>query len=222
MHTWAPADKHGFGTARQVEQPGRVHAAPGVAVGDLLPRPQHPGVPRPRSSPSPTAGSVTRETVDDDPRHIERVGPGSARASRPMDGTLAYRQVTSTSRWRLTKTWITDPARADRARCACASSRCPQAAAALRARRPCARRRRQRRPRQQRHGSCSPPTTWPPAPCAADPPLGDQQRLPRQRERPLERSPGRRSPDRLRRDGARQRRPGCARPALDGRQAPRT
>ena len=29
----------------------------------------------------------------------------------PLDGTLAFRQVTENARWRLTKTWITDPAR---------------------------------------------------------------------------------------------------------------
>ena len=53
-----------------------------------------------------------RETVDDDPRHIEPVAPGVSARVEPEPGSLAFRQVTSTSRWRLTKTWITDPARA--------------------------------------------------------------------------------------------------------------
>ena len=30
----------------------------------------------------------------------------------PLDGALGFRQITETRRWRLTKTWITDPARA--------------------------------------------------------------------------------------------------------------
>lgn len=54
---------------------------------------------------------VDREVVDDDRRHIEPVAPGVTASVTPLDGTLAFRQVTENARWRLTKTWITDPAR---------------------------------------------------------------------------------------------------------------
>ena len=57
-------------------------------------------------------GRLERETVDDDPAHIEPVAPGVRARVEPLDGALGFRQVTETRRWRLTKTWITDPARA--------------------------------------------------------------------------------------------------------------
>jgi hypothetical protein len=56
-------------------------------------------------------GTVTRETVDDDPDHIEPVAPGVTARMQPAAGSPAFTQTTETPRWRLTKTWITDPAR---------------------------------------------------------------------------------------------------------------
>src|SRR4051812_12288402 len=110
IHTWAPADKHGYGTA-----------AKGSPVSFTLRQAMLTEVYWPDLSTPSFRGlqfavvdgkDVTRETVDDDPRHIERVSPGVTARVDALDGTLAYRQVTGTSRWRLTKTWITDPARA--------------------------------------------------------------------------------------------------------------
>ena len=55
---------------------------------------------------------LDRETVDDDPRHVEPLAPGVTARVKPLRHSLGFRQVTKTGRWRLTKTWITDPARA--------------------------------------------------------------------------------------------------------------
>src|SRR3954465_7334625 len=109
IHTWAPADKHGYGTA-----------ATGSPVAFTLRQAMLTEVYWPDLSTPSFRGlqfavvdgkDVTRETVDDDSRHIERVSPGVTARVDALDGTLAYRQVTETSRWRLTKTWITDTAR---------------------------------------------------------------------------------------------------------------
>jgi glucoamylase len=110
IHTWAPADKHGYGTAYK-----------GSSIAFTLRKAMLTEVYWPDLSTPSFRGlqfavvqgsKVQRETVDDDPRHIEPVAPGVTSHVRAIDGTLRYRQVTSTSRWRLTKTWITDPARA--------------------------------------------------------------------------------------------------------------
>jgi glucoamylase len=111
--TWAPADKHGFGTAR------------GAAAGPVwftlrqasLSEVYYPdlGTPSLRGLQfAVTDGRtfVDRETVDDDPNHIEPVAPGVRAHVEPVPGSLTFRQVTETSRWRLTKTWVTDPDRA--------------------------------------------------------------------------------------------------------------
>jgi len=109
IHTWAPADKHGYGTSHE-----------GSPVAFTLRQAMLSEVYWPDLSTPSFRGlqfavvdgkEVTRETVDDDPRHIERVSPGVTASVDALDGTLAYRQVTRTSRWQLTKTWITDPAR---------------------------------------------------------------------------------------------------------------
>jgi glucoamylase len=110
IHTWAPADKHGFGTAYE-----------GSSIAFTLRQAMLTEVYWPDLSTPSFRGlqfavvdgkTVQRETADDDPRHIERVSPGVTANVDAIDGTLSYRQVTQTSRWRLTKTWITDPARA--------------------------------------------------------------------------------------------------------------
>ena len=161
IHTWAPADKHGFGSAEQLAQQGVVHAAAGLAERDLLPGPQHARRSAACSSRSPTAsGSSHRETVDDDPRHIEPLAPGVTRASSRCRRSLGFRQVTRGTGWKLTKTWITDPVAGDRARARALRVADRQDAAALRARRSGAGQRRQRRPRPPRaRGSCSRSTT---------------------------------------------------------------
>src|SRR5215207_8602868 len=111
IHTWAPADKHGFGTARQEGSPLAFTLRQAMLTEVYYPDLSTPSF-RGLQFAVVDGNAVTRETVDDDPRHIERVSSGVTARVDALDGTLAYRQVTGTSRWRLTKTWITDPARA--------------------------------------------------------------------------------------------------------------
>src|SRR4051794_15727268 len=107
--TWAPADKHGFGTAREVGSPVwftlRQASLSEIYYPDLD-TPSFRGLQFAVSD----GRTVDRETVDDDPAHIE---PAAVRAHvEPVPGSLTFRQITETSRWKLTKTWYTDPARA--------------------------------------------------------------------------------------------------------------
>ena len=111
IHTWAPADKHGFATAHQAGSPVAFTLRQAMLTEVYYPDLSTPSF-RGLQFAVVDGSSVTRETVDDDDRHIERVSPGVSARVDALDGTLAYRQVTGTSRWRLTKTWITDPARA--------------------------------------------------------------------------------------------------------------
>jgi glucoamylase len=107
--SWAPADKHGFGTARQTGSPVwftlRQASLSEVYYPDLD-TPSFRGLQF-----AVTDGThVDREVVDDDPAHIE---PPAVKARvEPVPGSLTFRQITENSRWRLTKTWYTDPGRA--------------------------------------------------------------------------------------------------------------
>ena len=104
-HTWADADKHGFGTATALESARLVHAALGRAERDLLPGPEHAGF------------RDLEFAVTDGRRFLDReTDPGVRSKVEPVPGSLAFRQTTWTARWKLEKTWITDPARVDRAR----------------------------------------------------------------------------------------------------------
>jgi glucoamylase len=110
-HTWAPADKHGFGTAHQLGS----HAYFTLREGSLS-EVYHPDLSTPAFRGLQFAVTdgrtfLDRETVDDDPRHVEPLARGVRSRVEAIPGTLAFRQVTETSRWRLTKTWITDPRR---------------------------------------------------------------------------------------------------------------
>ena len=197
--------RHG---APGAEQRG-VHAARVVAERGLLPRPQHAELPRAavRGRRRPDASSArssttTRATSSPSPR-------ACAPACRRCPGSLAFRQVTETARWKLTKTWITDPAR-------------PTVLA-------------QRALRVQDRKPLALYVLADPAPgddgnddtgsssggrlvaaddasasaVAADPPLTQGTSGYRgTRERPVEAAAGDRAPDRLRRDRARQRRAG--------------
>jgi glucoamylase len=111
VHVWAPADKHGFGTARQVASKAaftlRASSLSEVYFPDLS-TPSFRGL---QFAVTDGRTFVDREVVDDDPRHIEPVAPGVKARVSPVPGSLAFRQVTETARWKLTKTWITDPAR---------------------------------------------------------------------------------------------------------------
>src|SRR3954468_263466 len=107
--SWAPADKHGFGTARQLDSTVwftlRQASLSEVYYPDLD-TPSFRGLQFAVSD----GRTVDRETVDDDPAHIE---PPAVRARvEPVPGSLTFKQITETSRWKLTKTWYTDPGRA--------------------------------------------------------------------------------------------------------------
>ena len=161
-HTWAPADKHGFGTATRPREPRLVHAALGRADRGLLPRSRHPQPPRPR---------VRRHRRGQLHRPRDRRGrrqPGDADTglaglpSGDPDRPLAAR-----------KTWIADPERDTVAGPRAIRVAHRGAASALSARRSGARRRRQRRPRPQprqppgrfrRHGRHASPRARPSGP----------------------------------------------------------
>jgi len=98
VHVWAPADKHGFGTARQAQSDVfftlRAASLTEVYFPDLS-TPSFRGL---QFAVTDGHSFVDRETVDDDPRHIEPVAPGVRAHVTPIPGSLAFRQVTETSR----------------------------------------------------------------------------------------------------------------------------
>ena len=110
-HTWAPADKHGYGSAHQLTGHAyftlRQASLSEVYYPDLS-TPAFRGL---QFAVTDGKSFVDREVVDDDDRHIEPVAPGVTATVKPLARTLAFRQVTENRRWRLVKTWITDPAR---------------------------------------------------------------------------------------------------------------
>jgi glucoamylase len=95
-HTWAPADKHGFGTATSLDS----HVWFTLREAELS-EIYYPDLSTPSFRDLEFA-VVGRKFVDfeTDARVSSRV--------QPRDGSLAFRQVTRTRQWRLTKTWITD------------------------------------------------------------------------------------------------------------------
>ncbi|HEY6776841.1 MAG TPA: glycoside hydrolase family 15 protein [Thermoleophilaceae bacterium] len=112
IHVWAPADKHGFGTAEQLASKAWFTLRQGSLSEIYYPDLSTPGFRGLQFAVSDGRGFLQRETVDDDPRHIEPLAQGVTSRVEPVAGSLAYRQVTQGTGWRLTKTWITDPARA--------------------------------------------------------------------------------------------------------------
>ena len=79
IHTWAPADKHGFGTARQPAGNAyftlRASSLSEVYFPDLS-TPSFRGL---QFAVTDGRTFVDRETVDDDPRHVEPATRASAR-----------------------------------------------------------------------------------------------------------------------------------------------
>jgi glucoamylase len=110
-HTWAPADKHGFGTAHQLEGNAYFTLRAASLSEVYFPDLSTPGFRGLQFAVTDGKRFLDRETVDDDPAHVEPVAPGVSARVEPLQGALGFRQVTQTARWRLTKTWITDPAR---------------------------------------------------------------------------------------------------------------
>ena len=86
IHVWAPADKHGFGTAHQLASKAWFTLRQGVAERGLLPGPKHAGVPRAAVRGRGRQGLLQRETVDDDPRHIEPLAEGVTSRVEPVPG----------------------------------------------------------------------------------------------------------------------------------------
>ena len=97
-HTWAPADKHGFGTATELRSEVwftlRAAGLSEVYYPDL-------GTPSLRG---------VEFAVTDGHTFLDREsGPGVRRTVEPVPGSLSFRQVAETPRWKLVKTWIADP-----------------------------------------------------------------------------------------------------------------
>ncbi len=97
-HTWAPADKHGFGTATDLDSNVwftlRAAELSEVYYPDL-------GTPSLRS---------LEFAVTDGRTFIDReTDPGVEARVKSSPESLTFRQITSTDRWRIAETWITDP-----------------------------------------------------------------------------------------------------------------
>ena len=112
QHTWAPADKHGFGTAHQLAGNAYFTLRQASLTEIYFPDLSTPAFRGLQFAVTDGKTFVHRETVDDDPRHIEPVAPGVTARVEPLRRSLGYRQITRTTRWKLTKTWISDPTRA--------------------------------------------------------------------------------------------------------------
>jgi glucoamylase len=112
IHVWAPADKHGFGTAHQLDSKAWFTVRQGSLSEVYYPDLSTPGFRGLQFAVSDGKGLLQRETVDDDPRHIEPLADGVTSRVEAVPGSLEFRQITEGTGWRLTKTWITDPARA--------------------------------------------------------------------------------------------------------------
>jgi glucoamylase len=110
-HTWAPADKHAFGTSHQRASHVFFTLRQASLTEVYFPDLSTPAFRDLQFAVTDGRTFLDRETVDDDPRHIEPTAPGVTARVDPVGGTLTFRQVTRTSRWKLTKTWISDPAR---------------------------------------------------------------------------------------------------------------
>src|SRR4051794_29946371 len=110
-HTWAPADKHGFGTSRQLRSHVFFTLREASLTEVYFPDLSTPAFRDLQFAVTDGRTFLDRETVDDDPRHIEPTAPGVTARVEPVRGTLTFRQVTRTRRWELTKLWVSDPAR---------------------------------------------------------------------------------------------------------------
>jgi glucoamylase len=93
---WTPSDKHGFGTAHDQRSKVwftlRSHELSEVYYPDLG---------------TPAIRDLTF-VVTDGRRFVGHEGPGGQVQSI---GGLGFRQITGTRRWRITKTYVTDPQR---------------------------------------------------------------------------------------------------------------
>ena len=75
IHVWAPADKHGFGTAQQLASKAWFTLRQGSLSEIYYPDLSTPAFRGLQFAVSDGRGLLQRETVDDDPRHIEPLAP---------------------------------------------------------------------------------------------------------------------------------------------------
>ena len=98
--TWAPADKHGFGTAHDLDS--RVWFTLRSAE---LTEAYYPDLGTPSLRDLEFAVSDGETFID------RETDPGVESRVDPIPGALAFRQTTETDRWRLEKTWLSDSKR---------------------------------------------------------------------------------------------------------------
>jgi glucoamylase len=99
-HTWTAADKHGFGTATEPGSRAWFTLRSAELTEIYYPDLGTPSFRQLEFAVTDGRGFIDRETDEDVSSEVTAI-PGS----------LAFKQVTRTSRWRLTKVWVTDPAR---------------------------------------------------------------------------------------------------------------
>jgi hypothetical protein len=76
VHTWAPADKHGFGTSHQLAGKSYFTLRQASLTEVYFPNLSTPSFRGLQFAVTDGRTFLDRETVDDDPRHIEPVAPG--------------------------------------------------------------------------------------------------------------------------------------------------
>ena len=97
-HTWAPADKHGFGTAHQRAGNAYFTLRSGSLSEVYFPDLSTPAFRGLQLAVTDGRTFLDRETVDDDPAHIEPVAPGVSARVEPLRRALGFRRVTRTAR----------------------------------------------------------------------------------------------------------------------------
>ena len=88
IHVWAPADKHGFGTAEQLAGNAWFTLRQGSLSEIYYPDLSTPAFRGLQFAVADGDGLLQRETVDDDPRHIEPLARGVSSRVEPVPGSL--------------------------------------------------------------------------------------------------------------------------------------
>jgi glucoamylase len=99
-HTWTAADKHGFGTSTQLGS----HTWFTLRSAELT-EVYYPDLGTPSLRQLEFVVTDGRSFID------RETGPNVTSRVTAIPGSLTFKQVTRTARWRLTKTWISDPGR---------------------------------------------------------------------------------------------------------------
>jgi glucoamylase len=90
IHTWAPADKHGFGTSHQTASKVAFTMRAASLTEVYFPDLSTPGFRGLQFAVTDGKTFLDRETVDDDPRHIEPSRRASPRGSSPWQARSAF------------------------------------------------------------------------------------------------------------------------------------